>query len=409
MILPGTPGEDTKGPSPSHPSAAKGCTTALQLPADRDFHATPSTTQATTAVPAPAQAPTDSPHALAANELPVTPPEFPDLTLPDYIESGLHDFEIQELLEADLALSDQSAREFALDDTFASSTSPEDKAETRESSFASSIATSSEIEWELAQQTNHRKRPRSRSPQMFVPAKRASTSMTSHTLGPPAPLVHNPEPKTSNADSPIATDVRQPRQLRELSSPRHAVRTKASSPCRCIGVTLTHLERIQGQSKVTSICIAEKSLHSLKRSIFQCETLLQCQSCRSPSRVMTFLILLVEKMVAILEDISSTWESSSLASASDRNSAQTDMMGRAHHWLPIHLGQYQIDTVQERCEVFGYLILLQVRHFGAFLDSLRSQAERQSWESHQNALRPVSLRVRDLQEALVEMTSGLGR
>lgn len=233
--------------------------------------------------------------------------------------------------------------------------------------------------------------------------------MKSHALGPPSPLLHNQEPKTSNTESPIPSDPRQARQPRELSPPRQAVRSKALSPCRCIGITLSHLEKVQGQSKVTSICTAEKSLHSLKRSISQCETLLQCQSCRSPFRVMTFLILLVEKMMGILEDISSIWESNSLASASDRNSAQTDMMGRAHHWLPIQLGQYQIDTVQERCEVFGFLILLQVRNFRAFLDSLKSLAERESWESHQNALKPVSLRVRDLQEALLEMTSGLGR
>lgn len=175
MILPGTPAEDTKAPSPSQlparPSAAKGCTASLQLPADRDFHATPPVAQA------PASAATDSSHALVVSELPVTPPEFPDLTLPDYIESGLHDFEIQELLEADLALPDQNEGEFELDDAFTSSASPEEKAETRESSFANSIATSSgKCHPELTTKRSHKHHLSGLKGWSLVKEKRAKTS-----------------------------------------------------------------------------------------------------------------------------------------------------------------------------------------------------------------------------------------
>lgn len=199
------------------------------------------------------------------------------------------------------------------------------------------------------------------------------------------------------------------RQARETSTTRDRTRTHQASPCRCMGVTLGHLEKVQGHTKLNSLCSAERSLNSLKKSISQCHALLQCSSCRNPSRVMTFLILLIEKMIGMLEDIASVWETGFMSSSSDRDSSQLDLHGHAHRWLPIHIGQFQIDSVQERFEVFGFLILLQARHMNVFLEGLVSHAARENWESQQNALRPVGLRIRDLQETLGAMTSGSGR
>lgn len=189
-------------------------------------------------------------------------------------------------------------------------------------------------------------------------------------------------------------------QARESPAPRTGTQSKNTTPCRCIGVTLTLLEKIQSHSKVTSFCMAEKSLHSLKRSISQCQAISNCHSCRNPSRVMTFSILLVEKIMSILEDIASVWESSTLATGADQNTAQLEIYGHGHSWVPVSLGQYKIDTVQERCEVFGLLIILQARHLGSLLETLGFHAKRERWESHQSALRPLALRIRELKEAL---------
>lgn len=53
-------------------------------------------------------------------------PEFHDLEVPDYIESSLRDFDIDELLHADISPSGIESDAYALESTLASSTSPED-------------------------------------------------------------------------------------------------------------------------------------------------------------------------------------------------------------------------------------------------------------------------------------------
>lgn len=55
-------------------------------------------------------------------------PEFHDLELPDYIESTLPDFDIDELLHADISPPEIESDAYALESHFASSTSPEDEA-----------------------------------------------------------------------------------------------------------------------------------------------------------------------------------------------------------------------------------------------------------------------------------------
>lgn len=123
---------------------------------------------------------------------------------------------------------------------------------------------------------------------------------------------------------------------------------------------------------------------------------------------MAFSVLLVEKMAGMLEDMASMWETA-MAPGAEVDAAQVDADGRACEWAPIHLGQYRIDTAQEWHEVFGFLVLLQVRRLSSFLDRLRSNAGTEGLESHRSALGSVALRVQELQEALGGMTTGLDR
>lgn len=48
------------------------------------------------------------------------------MDLPDYIESSLQDFDIEELLQTDLSPTEVESDSYALESTFTSSTSPED-------------------------------------------------------------------------------------------------------------------------------------------------------------------------------------------------------------------------------------------------------------------------------------------
>jgi hypothetical protein len=124
---------------------------------------------------------------------------------------------------------------------------------------------------------------------------------------------------------------------------------------------------------------------------------------------MAFSVLLVEKMAGMLEDMACMWEEAATAPGAEVDTAQIDADGRACGWAPIYLGQYRIDTTQEWHEVFGFLVLLQVRRLSSLLERLRSNAGREGLESHRSALGSVALRVQELQETLGGMTTGLDR
>ncbi|WQF84273.1 hypothetical protein CDEST_09287 [Colletotrichum destructivum] len=333
--------------------------------------------------------------------LPDTSPDFQDLDLPDYMESNMNDFDMDELLDVDAALSEQDAEALEMGSTFATCTSPKDKTTTRESSLATSNSSSDDIQWNLIDYSS-RKRAGEHQSRQFVSAKKTSSTSSPQRISSTIPFSSYKEAGAHATDSPTVTVANVYRhQARKVSPFRTATSlTSVATTCRCVNVTLTLLEKVQSYSKVTSFCTAEKSLHSLKGLMSQCQGILNCPECRNPPRVMTFSVLLTEKVVGLLEDIASVWESTTLACGSDGNAAQIEMHGHAHRWVPISLGQYHIDTVQERCEIFGFLILVQVKNLGSLLDRLRLHAEERRLESQQSSLQPIALRVQELQEAL---------
>lgn len=89
-----------------------------------------------------------SPSALLEDESSGTPPDFEDLALPDYMESDLHEFDMDDLqlLDAEINLSEQEAEGHDLSKAFASSTTPFNVQITRETSFARSSSSSGELE-----------------------------------------------------------------------------------------------------------------------------------------------------------------------------------------------------------------------------------------------------------------------
>lgn len=147
MILPRTPLEDAKVSISSQlldqnvtKEARHNIAPIIsRLPTNRDTHGPSITTHLSTDS-------SDSSNTLPTDQAVSVPPEFPDLALPEYIESSFQEFDMDELLEADLALSEHDERELTLDSVFASSSSSENQANSRESSFANTSATSGEFQ-----------------------------------------------------------------------------------------------------------------------------------------------------------------------------------------------------------------------------------------------------------------------
>lgn len=261
------------------------------------------------------------------------------------------------------------------------------------------------MDWTSYQRPKRRPEPggeRKRNEPARRPSSKTSSHETTSTAG------SSPRPTTIGRNPGFCTPLNT-RQGRPSPSTRTGTPSNNASPCRCVGITLSLLERIQGHRKSTNIFVAEKALHSLKGSISQCQALASCHSCPSPSRLMAFSVLLVEKMAGVLEDMASMWEETATGPGAEGDAVQVDADGRACGWVPMQLGQYRIDSAQEWYEVFGFLVLLQVRRLSSFLDRLRRNAGREGLESHRSSLGSVALRVQELQEALGGMTTGLDR
>ena len=243
-----------------------------------------------------------------------------------------------------------------------------------------------------------RAQPEPPSPSLaFVREKRKSCSLSSGSDD----LV-----SASSKMSPRRVDVRRGRIIPSPADSRQSpYQSQDVSRCRCMGITLGILERIQSHAQITTLTLAEHSLYLLKKSIRQCQVLTGCRSCKPTSKLMTFSILLVEKMVGILEAIAAKWELEMESCSSDKD-ART-CYGDSCSTDTILIGEYPIDTMRERRDLFGFLILLQARSLCALQEELMSTAKKEEWDVHRNTLRPVALKLRDLQETLYGMTMEL--
>ncbi|KAF2219247.1 hypothetical protein BDZ85DRAFT_268971 [Elsinoe ampelina] len=169
-------------------------------------------------------------------------------------------------------------------------------------------------------------------------------------------------------------------------------------PCRCFSQTLGLLEVLANHDKVSNIRIANRTLYLLKQLISQHLTLSQCQTCASSHRLMTFLILLLEKMTGMLEHVASAWEE---GAQSHITPCWTDLADlEESDGAPVLVGEYTVDTHQERSDLFGFLIFSQARRIFALCESLILRADQEHWRSHQDALQALLLRIRDLRETL---------
>ena len=108
-------------------------------------------------------------------------------------------------------------------------------------------------------------------------------------------------------------------------------------------------------------------------------------------------------MTGVFEDIVVGWE------------RQLDIQARPVQWprvggagagagagenASILIGEYQMDTDEERLEVFGTLVQLQLKKLENLLRELKKNAVGANWESHFVILTPVSARISTLNSML---------
>lgn len=174
------------------------------------------------------------------------------------------------------------------------------------------------------------------------------------------------------------------------------------TPCGCIDLILRALEQAQNQPKVHDLSTAEQSLYFVKNAYAQCGSKSQCRNCWYDSRATTFSILLLEKWMGILEDISRSWEDNLLSASSTWDDSSRRNEAQTRNQDVFMLDGYRIDTMQERCDIFGFLIILQIKQLAALTKILSDKSRASQGNKHQAKLRPVIVRIRELHRALSE-------
>ncbi|KAH8660700.1 hypothetical protein BGZ60DRAFT_413887 [Tricladium varicosporioides] len=184
----------------------------------------------------------------------------------------------------------------------------------------------------------------------------------------------------------------------------------SDTSCQCTATALRILETLAVHSKSGDLGTAEHTLYSLKGNIGKCQELAQCSVCGRESGICILLIMLCEKITSAFEEVASSWEHQ--LEGFRRNAHRGLEATRSSHgplWhmdidrIRVIIGEYQIDTVEERCEVFSALTLLQLNKLSTLMSELRSNALASSWESHLTLLRVTGQRVKALKEALRRM------
>jgi len=174
------------------------------------------------------------------------------------------------------------------------------------------------------------------------------------------------------------------------------------TPCGCIDLILRALEQAQNQPKVHDLSTAEQSLYFVKNTYAQCGSKIQCRNCWYESRATTFSILLLEKWMGILEDISRSWEDTLLSASSTWKDSSRRKEAQTHNQDVFLLDGYRIDTMQERCDIFGFLVILQIKQLAALTKILSDKSRASQGDKHQARLRPVIVRIQELHRALSE-------
>jgi len=173
--------------------------------------------------------------------------------------------------------------------------------------------------------------------------------------------------------------------------------------CQCTATALSILEKLPIPSKASDLGAAEQTLYLLKRSIRQCYSLTQCHACWHESGFNILMIMLYEKMTGIFERLvvekthhikifTGTPSNNPNSGARQflQNNESDPKQGR------MLIGEYEIDTFQEHCDVFDTLFVFQLNKLGDLLSEIKRNALGANWESHLAALRPVTQRMKNL-------------
>ncbi|EKG15455.1 hypothetical protein MPH_07326 [Macrophomina phaseolina MS6] len=189
-------------------------------------------------------------------------------------------------------------------------------------------------------------------------------------------------------------------QVADSAEPSSKVPTPSPSKCECVQRAVTTLEEAAPGTELGSFSLAQSALAAHKQSLTQCETLLACTRCSSPSSVMMLVLMVLDKLITSFRQIhafSQSW--TGLSTPDDaggilRQAAQLANTTGEVRDRRISLGDYQIDSSSEWSRVMDVLLLFQLSRLNRLLMKLRARVNSSKEESQLQIIQQVEDRLR---------------
>lgn len=183
-----------------------------------------------------------------------------------------------------------------------------------------------------------------------------------------------------------------------FSSSMSTSSTSSSSPkCECVQLAITALEEAAVWTETESFLLAQSALAAHKKSLTQCETLLACTRCASPSSVMMLVLMIFDKLITSFRQIHAFSQSrvGPFSSSSSSSILQEEVVNAAHQeYRRLSLGDYQIDSSGEWSRVMDVLLLFQLSRLGRLLMKVRARVNSSKEESQAQIIQQLEDRLR---------------
>ena len=165
------------------------------------------------------------------------------------------------------------------------------------------------------------------------------------------------------------------------------------SPCLCVSSALAGLENVEKFSSGLDRSTFDRVLLVKKKTISECNLILDCNTCvsHSSSTFVMLLAVICTKLIMSFEKWANQYNGrrpSSQSALGDTSPSQQQSNGKR-----FFLGVYEVDSTEEQCSLLRSLALVQLRNLRHLLNRLRSIALSAGWLTHEDLLKSLDSRV----------------
>lgn len=148
----------------------------------------------------------------------------------------------------------------------------------------------------------------------------------------------------------------------------------STGSCACLENATVVLETVETKMNRVTCTPIDNLLSFQKRVLQDCHAILDCTSCCAKSSLILLLIIISEKLVVSFKKLPS---------------------GNNDEWQDLDLGDYKLNSAEERTCVYKALVGLQLGRMKSLLTRLWGATSLEKWETHRNLLKTTYRQFRE--------------